>query len=72
MSEPTKRILMDDKEAAEYTGLSRWSINEMRRRGSIPYVALPGIRKFYFEKLAIDKWLDGLQTGNVQGLRLAK
>lgn len=73
MSEQMKRILMDDKEAAEYMGLSRWAINEMRRRGNIPYVALPGIRKFYFEKSALDRWLDGLQQGTKQpGLRLAK
>ena len=73
MNEPLKRHLMTDKEAAEYTGLSLWAINEMRRRGSIPFVALPNIRKFYFEKSALDRWLDGLQQGTTgQSLRLAK
>lgn len=56
------RKLLSDKETADYTGLSLWSINELRRRGQIPYIKLPGIRKYFYDQSVIDKWLEGLQN----------
>ena len=54
--------LMTDREVAEYTGLSLWSINELRRRGEIPFVVLPTIRRFFYKKSSIDEWInDNLQ-----------
>lgn len=65
------RRLMTDKELAEYTGFSRWAINEGRRRNTMPgVVSIPGIKKFYYDADAIDNWLNKLQQS--QGLRLAK
>ena len=53
--------LLTDKEVSMYTGISLWSINEARRKGTIPFIQIPGIRRFYFSKESIDKWLEKLQ-----------
>lgn len=37
--------------------LSLWCINELRRRGVIPYVKVPGIKKFLFDLEAVNNWL---------------
>ncbi|MGI6588032.1 MAG: helix-turn-helix domain-containing protein [Peptococcia bacterium] len=58
--------LMTDREVAEYTGLSIWSINELRRRKRIPHLKLPSIRRYYYEKSAIDRWLTNLQMQSTQ------
>lgn len=53
--------LMSDKEVSEYTGLSLWTINDLRRKQKIPYIQIPGIRRFFFDKTEIDRWLNSLQ-----------
>ena len=67
---------MTDKEATAYTGISKWAWNEARRKKTLPpgiVVSIPGIRKFYYNADAIDKWLDNLQKETTgQGLRLAR
>lgn len=61
-----ERKLMNDTEISEYTGLSLWAINELRRRGEIPYIKLPGIRKYYYEKESIDKWIGEQEQRSIQ------
>ena len=56
------RQLVTDKELHNlYPQLSLWTINELRRRGNIPVVAIPGIRKYLFDLEAIENWITGLQ-----------
>lgn len=57
-----ERRLLNAKEAAEYIGCSLWALNEMRRRGVVPFVKLPQLRVFYYEKSALDAWIMSLQT----------
>lgn len=69
------RRLMTDREAAEYTGLSKWALNEGRRKNLFPpgvVVSINGIRRFYFNADALDKFLDGQQGQQPQPLRLMK
>jgi hypothetical protein len=66
---------MDKKELIEYMGgkLSNDTLGRLTREGKIPVVKFPNIRRYFFEKEAIDRWLDNLQQGTAgQGLRLAK
>ena len=67
------RVLMTDKELHnKYPQLSLWTINELRRRGEIPYISIPGIRKYLFSLDEIEAWLDALgqvQPANVIKLR---
>lgn len=75
MSELLKRHLMDKKELIEYTGgkLTNDTLGRLTREGKIPVVKFPGIRRYFYDHEAIDRWLDDLQQGIVgQGLRLAK
>lgn len=53
--------LLTDREVSERYGISRWAVNELRRRGEIPYVKLGGLRRFYFDADKIEAWLDSLQ-----------
>ena len=59
------RQLMDKKELIEYMGgkLSNDTLGRLSREGKIPVVKFPGIRRYFFDKEAIDKWLDSLQQG---------
>lgn len=55
------RVLLTDRELHErYPQLSLWSINELRRRGSIPHIKLPGIRRYFFDEAEVEKWLGNL------------
>ena len=66
---------MDKKELIDYCNnkLSNDTLGRLTREGKIPVVRFPGIRRYFYEKSAIDQWLDGLQQGTAaQGLRLAK
>lgn len=58
------RQLMDKKELIEYTNgkLRPDTLGRLTREGKIPVVMFPGIRRFFYDKEAIDKWLDSLQT----------
>ncbi len=64
---------MTDKELSQYTGFSVWSINEARRKGTMPgVVSIPGIRKFYYNADIIDAWLIEKKVQQPHGLLLAK
>ena len=56
------RQLLTDKELnTKYPHLTLWSINELRRRGQIPFVQIPGMRKYLYDAEKIELWLDNLQ-----------
>jgi excisionase family DNA binding protein len=59
------RELMDKKELVEYCSgkLRPDTIGRLTREGKIPFVKFPGIRRYFYDKAAIDKWLEGLQQG---------
>lgn len=57
------KTLMTDKELNQrFPALSLWTINELRRRNEIPYIRLPGIRKYLFDFDKIQDWLEGLEN----------
>ncbi len=67
--------LFDKKELIEYMGgkLTNDTAGRLTREGKIPVVKFPGIRRYFYEKEAIDRWLEGLQHGTQdKTLRLAK
>jgi|LSQX01.3.fsa_nt_gb hypothetical protein len=69
------RKLLTRKELVEASGgkLTAWTIGELTRRGAIPVVKLPGVRKYLYDLEAIEKWLDELQSKTTtQGLKLVK
>jgi hypothetical protein len=60
--------LLTRKELCEATGgkLTMWTIGELTRRGAIPVVKLPGVRKYLYDLEAIEKWLDDFQDGTTK------
>lgn len=62
------RNLMDKKELIEYSNgkLSNDTLGRLTREGKIPVVKFPGIRRFFYEREAIDQWLDNLQSQSIQ------
>lgn len=62
------RQLMDKRELIEYLNgkLRPDTLGRLTREGKIPVVKFPGIRRFFYEKSAIDQWLDRLQQGTVE------
>lgn len=59
------RNLMNKKELCEATNgkLTMWTIGELTRRGVLPTIRIPGMRVMLYDIEAVNKWLDGLQTG---------
>ena len=67
--------LMDKKELIEYTGhkLTNDTLGRLTREGKIPVVKFPGIRRYFYEQEAIDRWFDNLQQGTpAQGLKVVR
>lgn len=62
---------MDKKELIEYTGgkLTNDTLGRLTREGKIPVVKFPGIRRYFYEQEAIDRWLDNLQQAQPVGNR---
>ncbi|MFA6282147.1 MAG: hypothetical protein WCY05_06585 [Candidatus Omnitrophota bacterium] len=57
------KIILTDKELHEkYPNLSLWAINELRRRGQIPCIKLPGITRYFYDLAEIEKWLESLKS----------
>ncbi len=58
------RQLMDKPELIAYLNgkLRPDTLGRLTREGKIPMVKFPGIRRFFYEQEAIDKWLDSLQS----------
>jgi hypothetical protein len=59
---------MDKSELVEYTNgkLRPDTLGRLTREGKIPVVKFPGIRRFFYEKEAIDQWLDSLLVDPIQ------
>lgn len=59
--------LMTIKELVEYTDgkLTKDTAGRLTREGKIPYIKFPGIRRYFYEQEAIDKWLNELQSNSV-------
>jgi len=57
------RQLMDKKELVEYLNgkLRPDTLGRLVREGKIPVVKFCNIRRYFFEKEAIDRWVDNLQ-----------
>lgn len=52
-------VLLTDKELNErFPALSVWTINNLRRQDKIPFVKLPGVRRYFYSLEAIEKWLE--------------
>lgn len=54
------RLTIDAKQAANYIGISYWSLLEMCKRGEIPYI-LVGNRKL-FRTESLTSWLASRET----------
>lgn len=55
--------LVTDKELHElYPHLSLWTINNLRRQNKIPYIQLPGVRRYFYDLEKIEHWLSSLQN----------
>ncbi|MDA2932139.1 helix-turn-helix domain-containing protein [Nitrospinae bacterium AH-259-F20] len=48
--------LLDVKTAAQYLGISPWTIREMQWRGDLPYVKFN--RKIYFARKDLDAFIE--------------
>jgi len=46
------------KEAAEYLGRSEWGMRELVWSGAIPYVRPTGSRKFFFDIVDLDQFVE--------------
>jgi hypothetical protein len=62
------RHLMDKKELIEYLGgkLTNDTLGRLIRAGSIPTIKFKDIRRYFFEKNAIDEWLKELQVNSIK------
>lgn len=58
-----QRQLMDKRELIEYLGgkLRPDTLGRLTRGGLIPVVTFPGVRRYFYDRAAIDKWIDSLQ-----------
>ncbi len=54
--QPTVREIMDVQQAAEYLGLSEYTLREWVRKRKIPHLKVNGSLRFRKSKL--DRWLD--------------
>jgi excisionase family DNA binding protein len=46
--------LLDVEAAADYLGVSAWTIRDLVERGSLSRVALPGVRRLLFDRCDLD------------------
>lgn len=54
----SQKKLVTDKELHEiFPVLSVWAINNLRRRKILPYIVIPGLKKFVYDVSAVEKWL---------------
>jgi excisionase family DNA binding protein len=68
------RELMDKRELVEYTNgkLRPDTVGRLTREGKIPVVRFPGIRRYFFDKTAIDAWLDSCLKNEDRGQEYGK
>jgi hypothetical protein len=64
--------LMDKTELIGYLNgkLRPDTLGRLTREGKIPVVKFPGIRRFFYDKDAIDRWLISLQSNTNEGVAL--
>lgn len=60
----SKPILMNAKAAAEYLGISYWSMTELARKKKIPFVPI-GDRP-HFRKETLDQWVDDQEQSSMK------
>jgi len=63
VSKPARELLTDKELHERYPNLSLYYINDARRRGILPHIAIPGIRKFLYCANDIEKWLSQNMKG---------
>lgn len=59
-----KPVLMNAKTAAEYLGISYWSLTEMARKKKIPFIPI-GDRP-HFRKETLDRWVDDQEKASTK------
>lgn len=66
MENPTSNqpVLMNARAAAEYLGISYWSMTELARKKKIPFVPV-GDRP-YFRKHTLDKWVSDQESASMK------
>jgi excisionase family DNA binding protein len=50
--------LLDVAAAAEYLGVSAWTVRDLVERGSLARVALPGVRRLLFDRYDLDRLIE--------------
>jgi excisionase family DNA binding protein len=57
--------LLDVEAAADYLGVSVWTVRDLVERGSLSRVALPGVRRLLFDRCDLDRLIEASRlTGN--------
>lgn len=59
-----KPITMSAREAAEYLGVSYWMINDMAKKGKIPFISFGSMR--LFRKESLDSWIEEQEKLSVE------
>jgi len=59
---PMAPRLLPLKKAAEYLGVTVWTIRERIWAGDIPVVRFPGGRKMYIDRLDLDSFIERSKT----------
>src|SRR4030095_4343150 len=50
--------LLDVEAAADYLGVSVWTVRDLVERGSLSRVALPGVRRLLFDRCDLDRLIE--------------
>jgi excisionase family DNA binding protein len=50
--------LLDVEAAADYLGVSVWTVRDLVERGTLSRVALPGVRRLLFDRCDIDRLIE--------------
>lgn len=64
MDERIAPVTMTAQDAAKYLGISYWLILEMVKQNKIPFIPLGSKR--LFRKVALDKWIEEMETKSVE------
>jgi excisionase family DNA binding protein len=50
--------LLSVREAANYLGISTWTLRALVRAGAVPRVSLPGVRRLLFDREELDRVIE--------------
>ena len=50
--------LLDVEAAADYLGVSAWTVRDLVERGTLSRVALPGVRRLLFDRCDLDRLIE--------------